>query len=309
MRNLWMILVGAAAVTAVGCSAAPAAEPGDDDETATSESAATLSSTSTYYSARRDFRRCISPLCGGYWVKRVNRALTKCADGSWQSECYVAEIDGSAAGLDPSDFPAGATPLYRATIGSLTYNDQWTLGVLKPTEVWASATDATPTGDFFRVRYDGIVCVRAPCFDSTADKLNSTVTRRLSGFDGALGGKVSTVLREQKVIAAGNVHGTRGGGLSLGVSQYFTRVTPSDPLYCDNDAQCTITPYSKPVASATDCYCAHCPVFPMSTAAASRNEASWHRTCDGKPLMCPMIMCIKPPVVACQNHRCAVPTP
>ena len=31
---------------------------------------------------RHDIRKCISPLCGGFFVKRVNQATTPCADGT-----------------------------------------------------------------------------------------------------------------------------------------------------------------------------------------------------------------------------------
>ena len=52
-----------------------------------------LASTSTYYALRRDFRRCIAPICGGYWVKRVNYTSTRCLDGRYAAECYVADLD------------------------------------------------------------------------------------------------------------------------------------------------------------------------------------------------------------------------
>ncbi len=53
----------------------------------------TINATSTFYSLRRDLRRCVSPLCGGYFVKRVNMSSTRCANGRFMSECYVAGID------------------------------------------------------------------------------------------------------------------------------------------------------------------------------------------------------------------------
>ena len=79
---------------ALGC-AATSAEVEDDGDSEQAEGAASLSSTSTYYEARRDFRKCMYPMCGGWWVHRVNRTSTTCADGSHASECYVAEIDWS----------------------------------------------------------------------------------------------------------------------------------------------------------------------------------------------------------------------
>jgi len=48
---------------------------------------------SNFYSVRPDYRRCVSPLCGGYFVKRVNQSRTRCVNGRLMSECYVAEID------------------------------------------------------------------------------------------------------------------------------------------------------------------------------------------------------------------------
>src|SRR5260370_23237107 len=49
-----------------------------------------MNATSTFYSLRRDLRRCVSPLCGGYFVKRVNMSSTRCANGRFMSECYLA---------------------------------------------------------------------------------------------------------------------------------------------------------------------------------------------------------------------------
>src|SRR5687767_32432 len=52
-----------------------------------------LAASGDYFLVRQDRRRCISPLCGGYFVKRVNQSWTPCADGRRMRECYVAEID------------------------------------------------------------------------------------------------------------------------------------------------------------------------------------------------------------------------
>src|ERR687895_188210 len=52
-----------------------------------------LASTSSFYSFRRDLRRCAAPRCGGYFVKLVNQSRTRCADNRFQRECYVASID------------------------------------------------------------------------------------------------------------------------------------------------------------------------------------------------------------------------
>lgn len=41
----------------------------------------------------RDIRRCIFPLCGGYWVKEVNQRNLTCVDGTVSDDCYVWDID------------------------------------------------------------------------------------------------------------------------------------------------------------------------------------------------------------------------
>ena len=54
---------------------------------------APLSVIEKFYSVRRDWRRCMVPMCGGWWVKSVNEETTRCVDGVDAEECYVAEID------------------------------------------------------------------------------------------------------------------------------------------------------------------------------------------------------------------------
>ena len=39
-------------------------------------------SADSYLRLQRDVRRCAAPLCGGFFVSRVNRLSTVCADGS-----------------------------------------------------------------------------------------------------------------------------------------------------------------------------------------------------------------------------------
>ena len=52
-----------------------------------------VSSNSTFFTVRRDLRRCASPMCGGFYVRPVNHLLVPCANGRLMAECYVAEID------------------------------------------------------------------------------------------------------------------------------------------------------------------------------------------------------------------------
>ena len=48
-----------------------------------------------------DMRDCLSPMCGGWFVERVNHPTLRCLDGSVAAQCYVLEVDWTALGLDP----------------------------------------------------------------------------------------------------------------------------------------------------------------------------------------------------------------
>jgi hypothetical protein len=46
------------------------------------------------------------------------------------------------------------------------------LGELVVSEAWQGHADATPSGDFFRARNEGIVCITSPCLSFSAELLN-----------------------------------------------------------------------------------------------------------------------------------------
>src|SRR6266550_2001764 len=83
---------GASPQLIIGNSAKPFVANGGSSESV-SAAPDPINATSTFYSVRQDLRRCVSPLCGGYFVKRVNMPSTRCANGRSMSECYVAGID------------------------------------------------------------------------------------------------------------------------------------------------------------------------------------------------------------------------
>ncbi|HKP95427.1 MAG TPA: Kazal-type serine protease inhibitor family protein, partial [Fibrobacteria bacterium] len=130
-----------------------------------------------YFTLRRDFRKCASPLCGGFFVKRVNLAFTVCADGRRQKECYVAGLDLSALGLDPEQTAAiQGSPqefLLRGKILPKNFPGFGNLGNFTAREAWRGHAGVTPTGSFFRAKNNGIVCITFPCLSFDAEKLNS----------------------------------------------------------------------------------------------------------------------------------------
>jgi hypothetical protein len=141
-----------------------------------------VNATSTFYSLRRDLRRCVSPLCGGYLVKRVNMASTRCANGRFMSECYVAAIDWD--GQPQTD---SARLLVRGTIVAKRFGRFGNLGELRVSESWKSIGANQSVGTYYLVRDRGVRCITFPCPTHHEAKLNSSVSRNIAGvnLDGA----------------------------------------------------------------------------------------------------------------------------
>lgn len=183
-----------------------------------------LASTSSYYSFRRDLRRCASPRCGGYFLKLVNESRTRCADNRYQPECYVATIDWNGQVEPDSD-----RGLLRGSI-----RRQGKFGMFRVTEVWQAASASQPAGTFFRVRDRGIRCIAAPCATHHEARLNSTVSRNVAGVDLAGAGATDNLLSEATAamttndgILVSGVHspvtGPAGRSQMLKTSQFYLR--------------------------------------------------------------------------------------
>lgn len=188
-----------------------------------------LASTSTYFLVRRDLRRCASPMCGGYFVRRVNQTRTLCANKHYAKECYVSEIDWNAQGeVEPN------RALLRADIVASPNQRFGKLGRLKVRESWQAATDAAPTGDFFRVRDLGIRCITHPCLTHNEVRINSTESRKIAGVDlnkigasDALIQDAFTALTTPEGILVSGTHrrvtGPAGSASSFDASQFYLR--------------------------------------------------------------------------------------
>lgn len=187
-----------------------------------------LAGTSTFYSVRADLRRCISPMCGGYFVKRVNLPLTGCANGRYLAECYVAEIDWNGQ----PQVDAGKAIL-RGSVIAKTYGRFGNLGSFRVTEAWQAINDSRPAGAFYRVRDRGLRCITFPCPTHHEAKLNTTFGQNiagvdLSGFSGADTAQAMT--GPEGVIVAGDhvkVKGPGGSMLELKASQVYLRTGKS----------------------------------------------------------------------------------
>src|SRR5687767_11474980 len=81
-----------------GVSEAELKDVGDDVAAAEGELG---TSTRSYVVLRRDLRRCVAPMCGGYWAHDVNRATL--------NEQYVSGLDFSRSNLSQPEHQADVT--------------------------------------------------------------------------------------------------------------------------------------------------------------------------------------------------------
>lgn len=182
MRSELVLLTGLALC---GCGATAESSAPAGEEASVTEAGV---SGPLYYFARPDYRKCAYPMCGGTWIRRANFDKTKCADKTWQDECYVASIDYAALGLTDdevatfdADLEAGLA-IVRGSLGKLTL-EQGVFGALKAVEGHRAVTGSEPTGNLYLVESSGIVCITYPCPSLHEQKLNSTSNANIAGVD------------------------------------------------------------------------------------------------------------------------------
>lgn len=140
-----------------------------------------------------DARKCIYPVCGGYFVKAVNQALTRCADGSLKKTCHAVELDTRALGWTPEQqaaFEAHFAKGHALVRGVITPEPRgfYTGEVLAITEAWQGQGLRKPVGISYSVKSTGIVCITAPCPSLAATRLNSTAAPINPDLDLSLSG-------------------------------------------------------------------------------------------------------------------------
>jgi len=241
--------VALAALSLAPMAACVSSEDVEDDlagelETEGEDGKADGASTFTYFEIERDFRRCVSPLCGGYWVSRVNREGLKCSDGLTAERCYVAEIDHTALGFDETDGGGwvGAienrSMIFRGDLKKKTYGDFGKLGFLVTSEAWMAGTESVAEGVWVKVEQSGVRCFAAPCADKIERKLNSTRTAMISALDFVPSGATeeaeaiawAALTSEDGLIVVGDRYTDRVDGRTAKartVTQFFTRLLPA----------------------------------------------------------------------------------
>lgn len=199
-----------------------------------------------YFSVRPDLRRCISPLCGGFWFKAVNQKLTRCFDGTEASECYAGDIDFDSLSLNEEEAEYARN---RAAQSRLVVKGQFDEGTwpdfeqvprFVASEAWDAATDNPPQGTFYFAQREPIVCVRYPCDDISATQLNvPDSTSLFAGIDfSATGASPSQVQEAYKrleseglVLAAFVATGPSEARL-LDAQQYYVKLAHAGGQAC-----------------------------------------------------------------------------
>lgn len=122
-----------------------------------------------YLVTRADPRACPAPICGGWFVKEVNRPKSRCADGTYAADCHALEVDLAALSLGDKRREALSKAfgeghaLLRGRLERRHTADAFVIDVLVADEGWLGQAASTPTGQFTADHDNGTVCVTTPC--------------------------------------------------------------------------------------------------------------------------------------------------
>ena len=197
-----------------------------------------------YIVTRPDLRMCIFPICGGYFVKQVNKPKTQCANRSWQNDCHVAELDGAALGWtadELADFNEQFGQRHALVRGHLRSvpRGSFEVDTLVVDEAWRGEALSEPIGTFYALKDSGIVCITFPCPSIHESKLNTRIRRLIAGVDLAASGATETEaeagnreLYESGILAVGRhkqVTGPAGKAQEFVASEFYSRAGANQP--------------------------------------------------------------------------------
>jgi hypothetical protein len=149
----------------------------------------------TYYEITADLRKCPSPLCGGWFVKRLNRDTTVCVDGQEAESCYAPVLDWSQANLsadqqskliaaaDKDATTSGVYGVVRGGLASTNGTPRPELGRFVISEAWVAEGEGVSEGAFVRVKDNGLRCFAAPCPSLSETTLNTPRATNIAELD------------------------------------------------------------------------------------------------------------------------------
>jgi len=163
-------IIGALFTTLTACEVGRLGDPDDGPDAIRVESQNPNdpldTANSVYFRARPADRE-------GFLVRRVNRVVTTCADGTVQPECYVTDIDTAQLQLDAQGTAELRGHVDNFLLRGIITGNASTLGVFRASEAWQGHAGQVATGPYVRVTSSGIVCITYPCMSYTAARLNS----------------------------------------------------------------------------------------------------------------------------------------
>jgi hypothetical protein len=179
-----------------------------------------------YYTVRRDFRKCVSPICGGYFIKQVNLKATPCVDGVFREECYVSAIDWSSLKVSAYELVKiqnddGSRVILRGNIVPVEFPGFGEFGNLRVKEAFYAATNAPAKGTFVGIKDNGIRCITTPCFSTNQLVLNQPKISQVSSID------LSQTGATQKQLDAATSEIFGQGLIAVGRTEVVENVDPT----------------------------------------------------------------------------------
>jgi hypothetical protein len=193
MRSLFgFTILPLASICALASCSSPAATQDDLVGEATEEGALAdttdiaADGASTYFGLTADLRRCASPLCGGWFLKSLNRSTTVCHDGHHAATCYAPVLDWSEANLSDAQrdqvleasrkgtASGGVFAIVRGRFEPTNTTPQPQLGRFVIGEAWVAQGDVPSSGEFVQLKDNGLRCFVAPCPSLTENTLNTS---------------------------------------------------------------------------------------------------------------------------------------
>ena len=164
MKNALLV----AALMLVGCGVAQTEVT--ETDVLDSEGSELSTTSRTYVTFTRDFRKCVSPMCGGWWVTDVNRVNPTAK--------YVNALDFSKSKLDEATIAKAmegevGEVVLRGKLGAA--ESRFDTRPFVVTDAWRGMPGVTAvTGQpYFKVEHVDIQCIKAPCPTMKATKVNA----------------------------------------------------------------------------------------------------------------------------------------
>ncbi|MGA9525137.1 MAG: DUF6748 domain-containing protein [Myxococcaceae bacterium] len=185
----------------------------------------------SFVTARRDFRKCMFPMCGGWYVADVNRKTSR--------EEYVKALDFGPSGLSEEDVwkAEGAGQGELLLRGKLGQKGRDGFRTFIVSEAYRGMPGVQPVAgeEFYQANALGITCITAPCFSETASKLNSSSKTRFSSYSVARASRtlvdqewlINRIAHHDAIVAGTLTKGQNfpgGRDLVLDASQVYLRL-------------------------------------------------------------------------------------